>query len=233
MNPIKIFAALFLIFSFFACNKVNDQASGVGDALIVVKKNNNQIVYGISLYAYTYSSFKSVTVTNTGDPTKTYTLSANQGYNTNFYYETPDDQYTATKPASGTYDFSAVFQNGVTKDFTDELSDKVLEIPTLTKCQYNNTEHRLEITWNSIPDANSYAVNIFNGANVVFASTELANNVKIYNVSASGSGWATGFTPESGSSYKVRVLGFLYEPNGDTYNIQSSAVADSTVVWGN
>lgn len=233
MNPMKFFAAFILILSLLSCNKANEQASGVGDALIVVKKINHQVVYGISLYAYTYSTFKSVTVTSNSDPSKTYTLAANQGYATNFYYETPDDKFTSTKPASGTYTFSAVFENGATQEFTDVLTDNVINLPVLTKCEYSAANHRLEINWNLIQDADGYAVNLFDGTNVVFSSTALANNIKAYAVTASGPGWATGFSPEAGKAYNVRVLGFLFEPNGDTYNVQATSVADTTAVWGN
>lgn len=232
MKPIRLFTALFLIFSVVACNKANEQASGVGDALIVVKKINNQVAYGISLYAYTYSSFKTVTVTNTGDPSKVYTLAANQGYKTNFYYETPDNEFSTTKPAAGTYLFSATFENGVAQNFSDELTADVIDLPTLTKCEYSTTNHRLEINWNLIQNANGYAVNIFDGETVVLSSTGLRDNIKAYAVSL-GSGWATGYTPEANKTYKVRVLGFRYEPNGDTYNVQAVAVTDTTVVWGN
>lgn len=233
MKPMKFFLALVLVISLLSCNKTNEQASGVGDALIVSKKVNNQVVYGVSFYAYTYSSFKSVTVTGDADPSKIYTLSANQGYATNFYYETPDDEFTATKPASGTYTFSAVFGNGATQVFTDVLTDNVISVPVLTKCEYSATNHRLEINWNLIPNANGYAVNLFDGTNVVFSSTALADNIKAYALNATGSGWASGFTPVAGKAYKVRVLGFLFEPNGDAYNVQATSLADTTAVWGN
>lgn len=233
MKPTKFLATLILILSFLACNKTNEQASGAGDAIIVVKKINDQVVYGISFYAYTYSTFKSVTVTSNSDPAKTYTLAANQGYATNFYYETPDAEFTTTKPVSGTYTFSAVFENGTTQEFTDELTDHVINLPVLTKCEYSAPDHRLEVNWNLIQDADGYAINLFDGTNVIFSSAALADNIKAYAVSASGSGWANGFSPESGKAYKVRVLGFLFEPNGDTYNVQATSVTDTTAVWGN
>jgi hypothetical protein len=234
MRPVKFLSAFIVIALFFlSCNKANEQASGVGDALIVVKKINNQVVYGVSLYAYTYSSFRSVTVTSSSNPSKNYTLEASQGFKTNFYYETPDGEFSATKPVAGTYTFSAVFENGVTQQFTDVLTDKVLNVPEVTKCEYSADNHRLEVNWNLVTDANGYAVNLFDGTNVIFSSAALADNIKAYAVTASGNGWATGFVPEAGKAYTVRVLAFLFEPGGDTYNVQSTSVTDTRVVWGN
>lgn len=234
MKPIKIFAALLLILSFGACNKTNDQATGVGDALIVAKKINNQVVYGISLYAYTFSSFASVTAVNSSDPTKTYTLSSNQGYSTNFYYEMPDEEFTTEKPAAGTYTFSATFKNGATNVFTDELTSNVLDLPNLTKCEYNETGSQLQLAWDLLANADGYAIDILDGENVVFASAELANDIKSLAITASSSGWATDYTPVAGKTYTVRILGFLLEANStNTYNVQATSVTDASVVWGN
>jgi hypothetical protein len=216
-----------------SCNKNNDQATGVGDVLIVSKQSGTNTVYGISLFAYTYSTFQSVKATNAADASKTYTLKANQGYKSNFYYEATGNDFTTTKPAAATYNFSAVFENGVTQEFQDVLTDKVLPIPTLTKCEYDATGRQLVVTWTLLSDASSYAINILDGTNLVFGSTELKNTVGTYSISAVGGGWATGFTPESGKTYTVRVYAYLFEPNGGSYDVQAVSYVEKPVVWGN
>lgn len=216
-----------------ACNKSNDQATGIGDVLIVAKQSGPNIVYGISIYAYTLSSFASVNVVSSADPGKTYTLKSNQGFKTSFYYEMPESEYTITKPVASTYSFSATFENGVAQTFQNILSDKVLPIPTIEKCEYNVTDHLLEVKWTLMNDASSYAINILDGSKIVFGSTELKNTVGNYSISTSGGGWAIGFTPENGKTYAVRLFAYLYEPGGGAYNIQSTSITEKTVVWGN
>ncbi len=233
MKNFKLFTILLFAALMFSCIKSEDNGTGAGDAIIVAKKSGPDTVYGITLYAYTFSSFKSVTAVSTSLPEHTYTLKANQGYKTNFYYETPESELTTTKPAASTYNFSAVFDNGATDEFQDVLSDKVLEVPTIEKCEFNTTLNQLEITWASLTDADSYAINILDGSTAVFGSIELAKTLKSYSIKASGDGWANGFTPVAGHTYTVKLFAFLYENAADAYNVQASSVAETTVNWGN
>lgn len=232
MKQFKLIASVLLILLIASCNKNEDQATGVGDALIVAKKSGANTVYGISLYAYTFSNFTSVSAVNSTGSKTTYTLKSNQGYKTNFYYETPDAAFTAVKPAATTFNFSAVFENGTTQVFQDVLSDKVLALPVFEKCEYNTTKRQLDVSWTAVTDADSYAISIWEGATLVFGSTELANTVKSYSVSANGGGWAAGFTPVNGKTYTVRLLAFLYEPQGSAYNVQATSVSETTMIWG-
>jgi len=232
MRQLKIITILLLALTISSCNDEENDATGVGDVLIVAKKSGNDIVYGLALYAYTFSAFKSVSAVSTAESGKTYTLKSNQGYKTNFYLETPDTEFTTTKPAAATFNFSAVFENNATQEFQDVLSDKTLSLPVIEKCEYNTTKNQLEITWAALTDADSYAINIMDGTTGVFGSVELANTAKEYAISANESGWASGFTPANGKTYKVKVLAFLYESSGNSYNVQASSVSETTVTWG-
>lgn len=233
MKRIHFYSLVLVAILMASCNKTENQATGVGDAIIIAKQSGTNTVYGISLYAYTFSSFLSVKAVNSAETGKTYSLKPNQGYKTNFYYETPDAEFTTTKPVASTFNFSAVFENGVAQEFQDVLSDKVLPVPVLEKCAYNATTHFLEVEWTLLSDADSYAINILDGSTLVFGSTELAKTIKSYSISASGGGWANGFSPVSGKTYIVKILAFLYEPEGGSYNMQASSVAEKTVDWGN
>jgi len=232
MKQLKIILILFFAFYLVSCNKEETQPTGVGDALIVTKKIGANTVYGLSFYAYTFNVFKTVKVVNTAAPDKTYTLKANQNYTTNFYYETPDAEFLTTKPVGGTYTFSAVFDNDATNDFQDVLTDKVLAVPAIEKCEFNTTKGMLDVSWAEVTDADSYAINIYDGTTVVFGSVELASTIKSYSISANGGGWLNGFTPVAGKSYQVKVLAFLYEPLGSSYNVQATSVAEKDATWG-
>lgn len=215
-----------------SCNNKEDRATGAGDVLIVAKKSGTKTVYGIAIYAYTFGSFKSVTAVNNVATDQIYTLKSNQGYKTNFYYETPEAEFSTTKPAAATFNFTATFENGATDEFDDILTDRTLALPAFETCEYNTTKKELEISWTEVPNADSYAINILDGANLVFGSAELANSRTSFSVSASGNGWTSGSKPVSGKPYTVRLFAFLYEPGGNAYNVQASAVSEATVTWG-
>lgn len=215
-----------------SCKKADEKATGTGDVITITKKIADKTVYGISLYAYTYSSFQSVKV-STSDPAKNYTLKANQGYKTNFYYEAPDALFATTKPTAETYKFSAVFENGATDEFQDELTGQVLELPIIEKAVYNSNLRVVDIQWNLVPDADSYAINIFDGNNLVFSTPELAKTIKSFMISAAGNGWATGFTPLSGKTYTIKLFAFLYESGGNAYNVQATSYSEKSFEWGN
>ena len=234
MKQFNFLALLLIIFSITSCNKTQDEATGVGDAIIVSKKPGADIVYGYSIYAYTFSSFLSVKaeLVNNIVSDQVYTLKSNQGYKTNFYYETPDAEFTKTRPTTSVFNFSAVFDNGATDEFQDQVTDKVLAVPVIEKTEYNSTNQELGVNWTSVPDANSYAINIFDGTTLVYSSPELISTLKYFAVGFS-SGWASGITPVTGKKYTVRLLAFLYEPSGDAYNIQAISMAEKEITWGN
>ena len=112
MKSLNFFVLVLITLFMASCNKNQDEGSGTGDAIIVAKKSGTNTVYGVSLYAYSFSPFQSVKVTSSADATKTYNLKANQGYKTNFAYEAPNAEFTTTKPVVSTFNFSAVFENG-------------------------------------------------------------------------------------------------------------------------
>jgi hypothetical protein len=230
MKQLRILAILLAALMVTSCNK-DEEGTGTGDALIVVKKSGSATVYGLSLYAYTFSTFSSVSAVSSVNPEKTYTLKSNLS---NFAYETPDNAFTAVKPVAATYTFSATFENGVQQNFQNTLLDAVLPVPSFEKCEYNGTTHQLELNWPLINGATSYAVNIFDLNQLVFATNELKDlSTGAYAIKANGGGWKAGFTPVSGKTYTVRLFAYMFEPNGGSYNIQCVSMADKSIVWGN
>jgi hypothetical protein len=233
MKRFNIPAILTVLLFATSCLNNDDQPTGVGDVIVVSKQSGNTTVYGISIYAYTFSSFDKVDVVRKGNDVKTFSLKANQGVKSNFYYETPDVEYSTTKPAAATYEFTATFSDGSSQKFEDLLTDKVLPVPTVEKCAYNATNHRMETEWAKIENVNSYAVNILEDNKLVFASGEIPGTYKNYSVRTDGGGWAPDFTPENGKTYIVRIFAYQYESPGNGYNVQATSYAERSIVWGN
>jgi hypothetical protein len=230
MKPFNFFVLVSVTLFMISCNKSQDEGTGVGDAIIIVKKIGTNTVYGISLYAYSFDSFQSVKATSSVDTSKTDTLKENQEYKTNFVYEPSDAEFTITKPVATTYNFTAVFENGVTDEFTDDLTASVLSVPVLEMPKYDVSTSVLTMAWSAVTYADSYAVTILDGSKVVFSSLELSNTQETYSVSST-SGWATGY-PVVGETYAVRLNAYLYEPSGDSYNMQAVSFAEEKIVWG-
>ena len=229
MNSFKIISIVLLSLVIISCNKEEDEASGVGDAFTLTKRSGANDVYGLSIYAYTYSSFKSVVALSTAEAGKTYTLKSNQGYKTNFIYDTPDATYTTTKPVASTFNFTAIFENGVTDEFQDVLSDKILAAPTIDTCKYNSTKNLLRLTWKPVTNAESYFINITDSSALVFGSA-VPVTITAVSISTKVSGWVS--TPVAGKTYKVKLYAYLYEAEKNTYNLQSVSIAETEVVWG-
>ncbi|MGE5394518.1 MAG: hypothetical protein ACM3P1_07210 [Candidatus Saccharibacteria bacterium] len=230
MKQLKILFILLAVVLATSCNK-EEQVTGVGDVLIVAKKSGSDTVYGISLYAYTFSSFSSVSAVGPSNSHNTYTLKSMNG---TFGYETPDSEFSTAKPAAGTYTFTATFDNGVKQVFDNTLLDAVLPIPTFEKCAYNKLTQQLEVKWQLLNGATSYAINILDGSKIVFASQPLRNVTSpSFAIRSTPGGWAQNYVPEDGKTYTVRLFAYMYEPNGGSYNVQCVSMADSNMVWGN
>jgi hypothetical protein len=232
MKRLNLFILVLVAAILSSCLKTDDQASGTGDVIVVTKKIGNNTVYGISMYAYTFSAFKSITVTTSSDASKTYTLGANQGYKSSFYYEAPDADYSTQPPSAATYTFSAVFENGTSATFQDILSDKVLPVPTIEKLEYDSVKNSLKVTWTKIANADSYALSILDGQKIVFGSNELANSQTSYTINGSASGWASSSPPVTGKTYTIKLFAFLYESGVNTYNVQATALTEASAIWG-
>lgn len=232
MNSIKVISIVLLSLLFASCNKDENKDTGTGDAIIICKKSGTNDVYGISMYAYTYSSFNSVTATSTAEPAKTYTLKANQGYKSNFYYDAPDSLYTTQKPLASTIKFSAIFESGAISEFQDELTSKILSPAVVDTCQYNSTKKALRLIWEPVTDAQSYAINIFEGSTQVFSSPELPTTFNAVWITSNSSGWTNGYSPVAGKTFKVKIYAYLYEAEMTVYNMQCVSIGESDLVWG-
>lgn len=232
MKQFRILGLFLAVLFMVACSEEEEKVSGNGDVMMIAKQSGTQTIYGISIYAYTLNAFQSVTVNNGATPPVTYELQPYEGYKTSFYYETPESEYTSIKPAAATYTFTATFANGETQTFTNTLTDKVLTAPVITKCEYNDVENSLEVTWEPKMGVSRYTLNIYDEAKLVFGSPQLPFTQLQYFVNTRGSGWTVGFTPVTGKTYTVRLLAYLAEPGAGNYNMQSVSIAESPVVWG-
>lgn len=235
MKLLNLFLALSAALWATSCLESEQSVSGTGDAFVVCRKVGDNVVYGLSLNAYTYSEFEKVTVQGvTGSVKKNYTLSAKQGYKTSFYWETPEAEFSATPPQETVFTFTSVFSNGTSQVFQDILTDKILAIPTASAIVYNGSKDEIQVTWAGIENADTYAIALLDQDNkTIFSSSEQrASQSTTYTIGVSGSGWASTARPVAGKTYKLRIYAIDYESDINAYNMQALAFGDKEFVWG-
>lgn len=232
MKQLRILGFFLALLVMASCNKSDDEATGTGDVMIVSKRSGANVLYGLSINAYTLSSFSTVSVVGSADPARVYNLKANQGYKTSFLYETPANEMTTSKPAVSTYTFSATFENGVTQQFDDVLLDEALLPSTIDTLKYDAVKKLFRITWSAVTGADSYIVEIMDGATQVLKTRELENTVKAITVNPQPQSAEAGFKPVNGKTYYIRVYAYLYESAISVYNFQALSIVERSIVWG-
>ncbi len=233
MKNIKIFIFVLLIALSSSCNKESDDFSVIGDAVVIAKTSGSSTVYAMAYYAYASSPLKTVSVQSMLDPSNQVELASNGVYTTNFIKDPDDADFSTIKPSSDTFTFSAVFENGNTYQTTDVVSSDVLAPPTIEKCTYNTEKAYAEFSWTALTNADSYVITIYDtDGSVIFRSSEVSSTVTSGYLSASATGWSSGF-PVSGETYKVRIFAFKYEDstNPSSYHVQSTSYSETSLLW--
>lgn len=233
MKQLRIFGLLVAVLLMGSCDKGEDEATGIGDVMIMSKRSGTGILYGLSINAYTLSSFSSVTAVGSADPGKTYTSKASQGFKTFFTYETPANEMTASPPGAADFSFTATFENGVNQQFEDLLTRDALLPSTIDTLQFNAVKNQLRISWSAVTGADSYMVDIMEGTTLVFSTPELVNTVKAITIAPQLPSAASGFKPVSGKTYIARVRAYQYETEVDFYNFQAVSTVERSIVWPN
>lgn len=208
-------------------------ADATGDAFIISKIQGQGeeavTVYGLALHAFGNKDFSKVTATS---PVGMVTdLVSYRGSAYEYYHETDQDEFMQALPAQGNYSFSFKFTTAEEDTDVDELTDDVLVPATITKCEYDATDSRIEVEWEKVEDADYVVVYLKDPAgNMIYISPSLLGTKVSYEISESTIHWYE--TPDSGVTYTVMIGAFMYESAAANLNIQAESVATATVVWG-
>ena len=214
-----------------SCNK-DEKVTVVGDVYVVTQVSGQDTLYGLSIHAYSFEPLSTVTVVPDNDPGTTHHLVAYQGFKTDFYYDTPEAELSTEKPTTGNYHFTAVFESGEVLETDDVLLNTVLYPPVIKECTYDVISSKAIIEWETATGADIYVIKLYDGDDLVFLSPALGSATKKVDFSANSSSWGQNYQPASGTSFKVVLSAFKYEPGGDSYNVQASTSSASTLVWG-
>lgn len=226
------FAILASLATLISCNKNEESATAVGDVYMVTQRSGENILYGLSIHAYSFYAFSSVTVSPDAEPGTTYHLQAYPGFKTDFYYDTPELELSTEKPATGNYHFITNFESGKTDVADDYLSADFLVPPVIKECSYDVSTQKATIEWENVTGADLFVIKLYEGDELVFLSPALDPTVTKVDFTGTGSSWGQDYTPTEGTNFVARVSAFKYEAGGDSYNVQASTFADESLFWG-
>jgi hypothetical protein len=207
---------------------------GYGDAYILVEIVGQDTLKGLGLHAFSYSEFSAVNVKLSDDENQTYTLQPYLGFNQDFVWSTPLNQYKKELPSAGDYIFNATFKSGHTHTFYDKLYATIVYPPTITKCEYVATNERVDVEWDRVSNADSYNVKLINeNGDILFVSQVYNRMTDFYSFSKNTQGWQTSTYPTNGQTVFVEVAAYLLEAGTSNNELQSIGKARKSIVWGN
>lgn len=214
-----------------SCDK-EEKVTVVGDVYVVTQLLGQDTLYGLSIHAYSFDPFSTVSVVPDGDPGTTYHLAAYPGFKTDFYYDTPEAELSAEKPTTGNYHFTAVFESGEVLETDDVLHSTILYPPVIKECSYDVVSAKATVEWETVTGADIYVIKLYDGDDLVFLSPALGSATKKVDFSGSSSSWGQNYQPGNGANFRMVLSAFKYEPGGDSYNVQASTNNESILVWG-
>lgn len=226
------FAILACLATLISCNKSEESATAVGDVYIVTQRSGENILYGLSIHAYSFYPFSTVTVSPDAEPGTTYHLQAYPNFKTDFYYDTPELDLSTEKPVTGNYHFIANFESGKTDVTDDNLTADYLIPPVIKECSYDISTQKATIEWEAVAGTDLYVIKLYDDDELVLLSPALDPTVTKVEFTGTSTSWGQDYTPTEGTNFVARVSAFKYETGGDSYNVQASTFADDNLFWG-
>ncbi len=235
MKKIIPIAVSVLMVGLLACEPEEVAFDPAADVFVITKtvatENEVDTLYGFALHAFANKPMQSVTAT--ADDDASYSLEAYEGYPYDFYFQTPENQFSSSMPWVGSYSFNIVAQSGETSMLSDNLADDVIYPTDTIKYEFDATQKKMKLTWTEIEDADYLIVKMFEeDDDQVFQSSSLLGDKEEYTISASGSGWASGFEPAEDGTYIIQLDAFKYESGQSGVNLQAKSISLQTIVWG-
>ena len=215
-----------------SCKDIEYKASGVGDALIVVKVTESDTLFGLGLHAYSYDDFSLVYASHESNADVKYNLKPVEGFMNDLSYETSANDFSDELPLPGEYLFHAGFPGGQSADFSDELTDDYILPPKITVCEFNNSRDRIDVSWETGGSADVYSIKLYDtDGELMFISGPQSEETISYSIGLSSDTWLDNKAPETGQEYIVEISSYLYEPNGGDLNLQSTGRIKKQVTW--
>lgn len=210
-----------------------EKAEGFGDAFIVTEVVGQDTLKGLSLHAFSYSEFSSVTVNLTGSTAAIYNLSPYMGYKQDFIWTMAISQFSNKLPATGDYVFNAIYSDGQSQVFYDKLTTDYILPPVIKVCEYVTSSQRVDVKWDAVSKADVYNIKLMNlNDTILFVSDVYSSSILNYSFGTNTNGWQSATFPTSGQNVKVEVAAYLLESGSSLNDIQAISKSRKTITWG-
>jgi hypothetical protein len=225
---------LLIVAGLFSCNDDDNTSSFevIGDVFVTKKIIGDEIMYGMSYYAYgTYAMETAEVITPEGEEIA---LTAVNGYETTYSKDPSTDDFTSDMPDEGNYQFN-VLNEGITHQSIDLLEFDDLDFPELTSVEMD--DYVLTVEWETSSSVGAYWLRLLDeSGSVIYVSSLLSNEsstLQIDDVTASGT-WASGY-PNDGDVYTLQLQAITFDSGaGSTdylYHLKEVAISEQEVTW--
>lgn len=226
-----------LIIGFTACEPEEIDFDSSADVFTITKTVGTgtevDTLYGFALHVFANKSMTSVSASPDDGTNVTYQLEPYDGYTYDFYYETPEADFSTELPYVGKYDFNILAESGESALKSDNLSDDFIYPTDVLEYAYDEENNKHVLTWNEIDDADYIVIKLFDTEeNLVFSNPQSVKGDKeTYTIPVS-SGWVNGAIPEPGDQFVLDLSGYAYEAGQIGVNLQSKSINLKTITWG-
>jgi hypothetical protein len=191
--------------------------------------------YGIAFWILANKDMQTVTVEGPGEAS--WTLESDNLTSRVFTLFPEDEDYIEMMPPQGDYKFTVKSKQENEQPITvvDKLGAAELATVTIESTPFVNTKQR--VVWLPVQDAEAYYIRMFNeNDDLIYLSPKLANNFSNFSFGLTDQGWTQGKAAESGKTYRIEVMAFLYESNTPEfdrdYNVQFISIGSKESIWG-
>ncbi len=207
--------------------------NGVGDVFVRCIKIGDETQYAAAFYAYTNKNISEVTVESPETDTPNYELGDYMTEKRVFRLLPEASDYSSTDITNGIYKFEIVSVGQETIRVQDKLLDSRIEPMEITNFTYTKEEHKFDISWNELENADIYVVKIMTekDGKILYVSNRLSTTE--YEFNENSKNWNYEIQLTVGTTYLVGVFAYEFESATatDGFDFNSETVEYREIVW--
>lgn len=234
---IKFLVAVIISLFLNACSDSNEKESfdAFTDVFVIKKKVDGVEKTANAYYVYANNTVASAKVIPPENSSNQVELTAINQQSFDYHHEPDTSEYSLTPPSYGSYVFEIESTEGETIQRTDLLTAVNLTIPEITSTTYNTSTLSLTVKWNKVTGTDGIFVKLLNKeGEIVYISYALANSVSEYHIGIGGGNWKA--SADNGDELVLQIQSVIIEDDADEsyslYNIEGTAIAEKTIIWG-
>ncbi len=219
-----------------ACNDNDDfdiKFDAIGDVYVRCQKIDNEVKYAPVYFAYSNTYMSEAEVAFSDEDSPVITLEKIGEYARNFSSTPSTEDYSTDDIDNGNYIFNLTSTEAESLKVSDKLLEGRIDPIEITKFEYLEENHKMDIEWNTVENRDIYHITIATeiDGQIVFSSEILNENKLLLNENTPG--WDPNYTMKAGTTYTVSVSAYKFEnPNQKSFlHINQESVAYQEIEW--